>query len=205
MGAQQGARAQIPDLNALLVDAHQHLGSDGRRSCRVAAVLHPHAAVVADAALGLAEILHAQQRQILEVSALLLKHGLHLAPLGAVDALGRPVLLPVRQELILLLDGLKAAALQGRGLGVADGVLDRALAVGVAHPRRVGYHAVMRQRGSIDRVELGLVQVGLDDAFLEVVEHHVLRAAAEVTQRALVQLGPDLLAGLPDHAAKAGP
>jgi hypothetical protein len=83
--------------------------------------------------------------------------------------------LPVLQELVLLLDGLEAPALQGRGLGVADGVLHRALAVGVAHPRRVGHHAVVRQGGGVHRVELGLVQVGLEHAFLEVVQHHVLR------------------------------
>jgi hypothetical protein len=39
------------------------LAADGRRARGVAAVIHPHAAVVADGALGLGEILHAQQRQ----------------------------------------------------------------------------------------------------------------------------------------------
>ena len=39
--------------------------------------------------------------QRLQVGALLLEHGLYLASLGAVDALGRPALLPVRQELVL--------------------------------------------------------------------------------------------------------
>ncbi len=122
-----------------------------------------------------------------------------------MDALGRPVLLPVGEEGVLLLDGLKAPALQSRGLGMANGMLHRALAVGVTHPGRVGHHMVVRQRGGINLVELGLVQVGRDDAFLEVVQHHVLRAAAEVSKRPLVQLGPDLVAGLPDHAAKARP
>ena len=135
---------------------------------------------------------------------LLLKHGLYLTPLGAVDALGRPVLLPVRQELVLLLDGFKAPALQGRGLGVANGVLHRALAVGVAHPCRVGHHGVVRQGGGVDLVEFGLVQVGFDDAFLEVVQHHVLRAATKVAKGPLVQLGPDLVAGLPDHVPETG-
>ncbi|KJS70446.1 MAG: hypothetical protein JM57_08660 [Comamonadaceae bacterium BICA1-1] len=122
------------------------------------------------------------------MSAFFLEHGLHLAPFGAVDAFGRPVLLPLRQELVLCLDGLKAPALQGRGLGVANGMLHRALAVGVAHPRRVGHHTVVRQGSGIDRVELGLVQIGLQNAFLEVIQHHVLRAAAEVAQGLLVQL-----------------
>jgi hypothetical protein len=108
------------------------------------------------------------------------------------------------QELVLGLDGLKAPALQGRGLGVANGMLHRALAVGVSHPRRVGHHAVVRQGRGVHRVEIGLVQVGLEDAFLQIVQHHVLGAAAEVPQGLLVQLGPDLLAGLPHHAPEAG-
>ena len=204
VGAQQGGAADVTDLDALGVDAHQYLGADGRRARGVAAVIHPHAAVVAYGAHRLVEILHAQQRQRLEVGALLLEHGLHLAPLGAVNALGCPVLLPVRQELVLGLDGFESPALQGRGLGVADGMLHRALAIGVTHPRRVGHHGVVRQGGGVHRVEIGLVQVGLQDAFLEVVQHHVLRAAAKVAKGLLVQLGPDLLAGLPDHAPEAG-
>jgi hypothetical protein len=60
-------------------------------------------------------------------------------------------------------------------------------------------------RGRIHRVEFGLVQVGLDHALLEVVQHHVQGAAAEVAKRLLVQLGPHLLAGLPDHPAETAP
>lgn len=42
------------------------------------------------------------------------------------------------------------------------------------YPCRVGHHMVVRQRGGINLVELGLVQVGRDDAFLEVVQHQAL-------------------------------
>ena len=166
---------------------------------------HAHAAVIAHGAALLAKVLHAQQRQGLEVGAFFLKHGLHLATLGAVDALGRPVALPVLQELVLGLNGFKAFALQGGGLGVADGVLHRALAVGVTHAGRVGYDAVVGQGGAIHGVELRLVEVGLEYAFLEVVEHHVLGAAAEVAKGLLVQLCPHVLTGLPHHPAKAAP
>jgi hypothetical protein len=113
--------------------------------------------------------------------------------------------LPVLQEGVLLLDGLEAPALQGRGLGVADRVLHRPLAIGVAHPRRVGHHLVVGQRGRIHRVERGLVQVGLEHAFLEVVQHDVAGGAAEVAPGLLVKLSPDLLAGLPHHPPEAAP
>ena len=63
----------------------------------------------------------------------------------------------------------------------------------------------MGQRGGVHRVELGLVQIGLDYPFLEVVEHHVLAGTAKVAPGLLVQPGPSLLAGLPYHAAKAAP
>jgi hypothetical protein len=53
---------------------------------------------------------------------------------------------------------------------VADGMFNRAFAVGVTHARRVTHHAVVLQGGGIDSVELGLVQVGFDDTLLEVVQ-----------------------------------
>lgn len=56
----------------------------------------------------------------------------------------------------------------------------------------------------IDPVELGLVQVGLDDAFLQIVQHHVLRAATEVAKGPLMQLGPYLVTGLPHHEPETG-
>ena len=205
VGAQQGLCLQVADLDAALEHAHQHPAADGRRACGVAAVVDAHAAVVADGALGLGEVLHPQQGQGLQVGLLFLEHGLHLAAFAAVDARGRPLGLPVLQEGVLLFDRLEAPALQRRGLGVADGVLHGALAVGVAHARRVGHHAVVRQGRGIDRVEFGLVQVGLEHALLEVVEHDVVAAAAEVAPGLLVQPRPDLLAGAPDHAAVAAP
>ncbi len=136
---------------------------------------------------------------------LLLEHGLYLAAFAAVDARGRPLGLPVLEEGVLLFDRLEAPALERGGLGVADGVFDAALAVGVAHARRVRHHAVVRQGRGIDRVEFGLVQVGLEHALLEVVEHDVAAAAAEVAPGLLVQPGPGLLAGAPDHASEAAP
>jgi predicted ATPase len=63
---------------------------------------------------------------------------------------------------------------------------------------------VLQGRG-VDRVEFGLVQVGLEHALLEVVEHDVAAAAAEVAPGLLVQPGPGLLAGAPDHAPEAAP
>lgn len=205
MGAHQLPTGQLTDLDAPLKDAHQDFGADGHRPGRVAAVVYAHTAVVTDGALLLAEVLHPGQWQGVQVGAFFLEHGLHLAALGAVDALGRPAGLPTLQMFVLLFDGLKAFALEGRGLGVTNGMLHRPLAVGITYAGRISHHLVVLQHGRVHRVELGLVQVGFDHALLEVVQHHIPARAAEVAPGLFMQFGPDLLAGLPDHAPEAAP
>ena len=59
VGAQQRLRLEVADLDAVLEHAHQHPAADGRRPRGVAAVVDAHAAVVADGALRLGEVLHA--------------------------------------------------------------------------------------------------------------------------------------------------
>jgi hypothetical protein len=71
--------------------------------------------------------------------------------------------------------------------------------------RRMGDDAVMLEHGAVQSVDLGLVQVGHDDSFLEVVDDDIADGAAEITIGFLVELGPDLLAGLPNHAPEAPP
>ena len=122
-----------------------------------------------------------------------------------MDTRRRPLGFPLFQEGVLLVDGLEAAALQHRVLGVLDRVLDRALAVGVAHPGRVGDDAVVGQHVPVDGVQFRFVQVGLDDAFLEVVEYDVSGGSTEVPEGLFVQLGPSLLRRVPDHAPEAAP
>ena len=86
-----------------------------------------------------------------------------------------------------------------------DRRFDGTLAIWIADPRRVGDDVVMGQRGGVHRVELGLVQVGLGDAFFQVVQHDVPATAAKVSPGLLVQPRPRLLAGAPHHPAKAVP
>ena len=203
--AQQRLRAAVADLHQVFVQPHQHLLADGRRARGVVAVVHPHGGVVAHGAHQIAERREAQRRQRRQCCALLLEHGLHLALLPAVDARGGPAQLPVLQEVVLRPQRVEAPALERGGLGVLDRALHGPLAVGVAHPGRIGHAAVVRQHGGIHGVQLGLVQVGLDDAFLEVVQHDVAGGAAEVAEGLLVQLRPGLLAGLPHHTAEAPP
>jgi hypothetical protein len=57
----------------------------------------------------------------------------------------------------------------------------------------------------VHRVELGLVQVGLENALLEVVQHHIAAAPAEIPPGLFMQTGPDLLTGIPDNPAETAP
>ena len=160
--------------------------------------------IVGDGALALGVIAEALQRQRLEVGALLLEHGLDLAPGAAVDARRRPPSFPLLQEGVLLFDGLEAAGLERGALRVLNCVLDCTLAVRVTHPRRISDNAVVGQYIPVHGVQFRFVQVGLDDTFLDVVEDHVA-AAAEVAPCLFVQPGPDLPARLPHHPAEASP
>ena len=61
----------------------------------------------------------------------------------------------------------------------------------------------MGEQFGIDRVQGGLVEIGRDDAFLEIVEDHVLGTAAKRAESFLVQQRPGLLISLPDHFTEA--
>jgi hypothetical protein len=54
---------------------------------------------------------------------------------------------------------------------------------------------------TIERIERRVVDVRREHAFLQIVEDDDTRGAAESPKRTLVQLGPDLRAGLPHQQA----
>ena len=136
---------------------------------------------------------------------LLLEHRLDLASRAAVDARGSPLGLPVLKEFVLLIDGLKPSALERCRLGMSNRIFYSTLSIWIPHTGRVGHDAVVAQRCGVDRIEPRLVQVRLDDPFLEVIQDNVLRAATEVTPGLFMQLCPHLLAGFPDDTAEAAP
>jgi hypothetical protein len=91
-----------------------------------------------------------------------------------------------------------------QGLQQLGGVLaDAPCQEQVIEHQQVRSHLVGRQCGVAYGVELGLLQVGLEQTFREAFEHHVAARVAVVRLSLLMQLGPDLLARIPDHAAEA--
>jgi len=110
------------------------------------------------------------ERQRSEVRLLLGEHGGDLALGGAVDTGVGPARVPAIEIGLRLLQAFEAQALERRGLGVADGGLDLALAIGVADATGQRDDAVMREDVPIERVERGVIDVRREHALLEVVE-----------------------------------
>ena len=117
----------------------------------------------------------------------------------AVDAGIGPAPLPAVEIRLSDVEPLEAEAAQRRLLGVADGRLDLALAIGIADAAWQGDDAVVGQHVTVERIERGVVDVRGEGAFLEVVEHDDAYGAAQPAERPLVQLGPDLAGALRGH------
>ena len=88
---------------------------------------------------------------------------------------------------------------QRRLLRVPDAGFDLALAIGIADATRQRDDAIVREHIAVERIERRVVDVRGEDAFFEIVEHDDADRAAQPTKRALVQLGPDLRARVPDQ------
>jgi len=81
---------------------------------------------------------------------------------------------------------------------VADGRLDLPFAIRMTDATGKRRDAVVREHVTVERIRRRIVDVGLEDAFLEIVEHREARSAAEATEGALVELGPRATARLPN-------
>ncbi len=78
---------------------------------------------------------------------------------------------------------------------MTDARLDFALPIRVLHAAGQGDGAIMLQHVAIERIECGIVNVGRDHAFAEIIEDHDASHAAQSAKRFLVQLCPDPRAG----------
>jgi hypothetical protein len=84
---------------------------------------------------------------------------------------------------------------------VPDTGFDFALAIGIADAARQREDAVLREHIAVQRIERGIVDVGGEDAFFEIVEDDDTDRATKSAEGALVELGPDLRARLPYQQA----
>jgi hypothetical protein len=176
--AQQQAGRRIEEADVLVVPLHTDGAADpaGRRGVVRAADLDE--AVEVDGALGEGVVAKGLDRQRAQVRALVGEGGPDLALGGAVDAGVGPALVPVIEPRLRLVERLEAQPAHGL-LCVRDAGLDLALAIGIADAARQADDAVVREHIAVQRVEQRVVDVGLEDAFAQVVEHDGGRRAAE--------------------------
>ena len=85
---------------------------------------------------------------------------------------------------------------------LTDGLQGVQLKAGAARQLRVESPVEVRQRGPL--IQTRSLEVALDRASAPAVQL-ALQHGREVAPGLLVQLGPHLLAGIPDHAAEAAP
>src|SRR5712691_2586919 len=129
------------------------------------------------------------QRQ--QVWFLLGKHGGHLSFSSAVDARIGPARLPMVQVSLRLLETLKPLSFERCFLGMTDAGFNLTFAIWISHSAGHGYHAVVGQQITIERVERGIVNVRSEHALAQIVEHYNAHAATQSAKRFLVELGPD--------------
>ena len=86
---------------------------------------------------------------------------------------------------------LEAFSFERGSLRVPDAGFNFSFAVGIVDPARQGHSSVMGEHVAIKRVQSGVVEIGDQDTFFEVVQDHDPRTATESTEGFLVELGPD--------------
>jgi hypothetical protein len=153
-----------------------------------------NAAIEMDRALAVPVIAKRFERERPECGSFLGKHRGDLSFHSAVDARVGPARFPAIQVRLGFFETLESEPSQWRFLGVADARFDLPFAIGIADAARERDDAVVGEHVAIQRIERGVANVGREDALFHIVEDDDADRPAESTERALMQLGPDLRA-----------
>ncbi len=94
-----------------------------------------------------------------------------------------------------LFQALEAFSLERCFFGVSDGGLDFSFSIWIFDPARQGHCTVVGEDVAIEWIQRGIVDVGDEHAFAQVIEHDDARTTTQATKRFLMQLGPDARAG----------
>ena len=106
------------------------------------------------------------------------EHGGHLPFRGAVNARIRPVRFPTIQIGLPFLQALEAFSLERRVFGVSDAALDFSLSIWIQDPAGEGDRTIMSEHVAIEGIECGVVDVGNEYAFTEIIQHQDARSTA---------------------------
>ena len=97
---------------------------------------------------------------------------------------------PAVQVRLRFFHALEAQPLQRRLLGMTDGALHLALSIRVADAAAMGGRAIVRQQIGVERIRDGVIDVGPEDAFAEIVQDEQTRGSAEPAPAPAMQFGP---------------
>ena len=201
--AQQLAGERIEQADVRGVPLHSHTAADPARRRAVVGRFDFDAAIQMHRAFAVLVVAERFQRQRQQRRLLFGEHRRDLSLGGAVDARVGPALFPAVQIGLRFFQALEAQPFQRRLLGVSDAGLHLALAIRIANAARQRDRAVVSEHIAIQRIQRGIVDVGCEHAFAQVVEHHDARGSTQPAKGLLVQLGPDSRAG-PEHQQTNG-
>ena len=108
---------------------------------------------------------------------------------------------PTIQIGLCFLQTLEAFSFERCLLGMSDGGLDFSFSIGIFDPARQGDHAIVGEDVAIEWIQSGIVDVGDEHAFAQVIEHDDTGTTTQSAKRFLVQLGPDTRAGAESQQA----
>ena len=128
----------------------------------------------------------------------LLKVTVNLPLGGAVDAPVGFGLFPVTQVSVDFEKGVEGLAFDRALFDVTDASLYFAFVLGSARPGGQGHDVVVLTKGGEFRIEFGIVNIGLEDSGLEVVEHQHARHATE-TAKGVLDSTDEAFGVLPRH------
>src|SRR5581483_190317 len=106
-----------------------------------------------------------------------------------------PTLFPVVEMGLGLFQRFETEAFQRRVLGMTDTSLDLTLSIGIIDTARQRNGTVMSEYVAIEWIDSGIVDVGRDHAFTEVVQHNGSDAATQSAEGFLMEFRPGLRTG----------
>ncbi len=93
------------------------------------------------------------------------------------------------------LQAFEAQPFQRRLLRVAHCRLDFAFAIGIAHATGHGHGAVVSQHIAIEGIQGGIVNIGDQHAFAQIIQNHHSGSPTQAAKGLLVEFGPDATGG----------
>ena len=190
MLAQKLPGARIEQANVQSVPLDPHHPADPARRHAVVGGFDLDTPVEVNGSLAVLVIAKGLQRQRLEERFLFGEHGRDLPLRGAVNTRVGPTFFPVIEVCLRNFQAVEALTFQRRLLGMADAGFHLAFPVRIPNPARHGDSAIMSEHIPIERIQSGIVNIGFEHTFFQVVGNHNSGRAAQSPKGLLMEFGP---------------